>query len=149
MVNSLSQCLVVCLLVVGCGGHKHDDTTAEEHGPSVLGVGGGPVRDDSANMIPPEKMDEVNQNLKRKNPVISRCLANAMENKDVPKGTRGKVTLEIMIAPSGHASSVKVIKSDITADVVLNCVKKHVEEIAFPEFQKQYETSYTYSMEAN
>ena len=149
MVKSLLLSVVLTLVAVSCGGHKNGDTTPDESGPSVLGVGGGPVRDDTANMIPPEKMDEVNQDLKRKNPVVSRCLANAMETKDVPKGTHGKVTLEIVIAPSGHASSVKVIKSDIQAETVLSCVKKHVEEITFPEFQKQYETSYTYSMEAN
>jgi hypothetical protein len=146
---TMVKSLVLCLLVLGCGGKKHDDTTPDETGPSVLGIGGGPVRDDTANMIAPEKMDQVNQSLKRKNPVVSRCLASAMENKEVPKGTHGKVTLEIIIAPSGHASSVKVIRSDIQAEAVTSCVIKKVEEITFPEFQKQYETSYTYSMEAN
>jgi hypothetical protein len=100
-------------------------------------------------MVPAEKMDEVTQALSRKQMIISRCLSTAVEAGEVPKSTRGKVTLEISIAPSGQATKVDVIKSSIPASSVQGCVKRKVEEIAFPELPKQYETSYTYAMEAN
>jgi hypothetical protein len=100
-------------------------------------------------MIPPEKMDEVTQALKRKQMIISRCLATAMENKDVPRGTHGRVTFEIVVDTSGKVSSVKVDKSDIQAQSVIECAKKHVEEISVSALPHQYETSFTFAMEAN
>jgi hypothetical protein len=144
MVKNMALVLVV-VGIVACGGHKKVDTTP-------TGGDETPVTNtntDNTAMNSPEKMEEVNNALKRKQMIISRCLASAMENKEVPKNTRGKVTLEIVIAPGGKASSVKVVKSDIQAQTVLDCVVKHVSDVSFPEFDKPYETSYTYAMEAN
>ena len=104
--------------------------------------------DNSGDMVPPEKMDEVRHNLDRKQMIVSHCLASAMEAGDVKKGTHGKVALEITIS-GGKATNVKVIHSDIEAKAVTDCVIKHVQDISFPEMPKQYETSYTYAMEAN
>jgi hypothetical protein len=135
-------------ILVACG-HK-DKGPEEPGGSSVLGMeSSGDSTDRSGNMIPPEKMDEVNRDLNRKGTIISHCLATAMENKEVSKGAHGKIILEIVIDPSGHASSVKVNRSDIEAQSVQDCVIKHVQEIVFPQLPKQYETSHTYSMEAN
>jgi uncharacterized UPF0146 family protein len=80
--------------------------------------------------------------------IVSHCLAAAMEAGEVKKGTHGKVALEITI-DGGKATSVKIIHTDIQAKSVTDCVIKHVEDIAFPEMKKSYETSYTYAMEAN
>jgi hypothetical protein len=137
--------LLIAALMFGCH-HKQADTT-EPTGPRVDNTehhteGGG-------DMIPPEKMDEVQTNLGRRNMIISRCLATAMENKEVPKGTHGRITFEIKIGTSGSAESVKVIKSDIEAKSVLECATKHVQETGFPNLPRTYETSYTYAMEAN
>jgi hypothetical protein len=140
--------VVVAVLVVGCGGSKKADAE-EPSGTSVLGVGGPPAADQSGQMIPPEQMDAVDQAFKRKEPVISRCLANAMERREVPKGTHGRIALEVVIAAGGKATSVKINKSEIEAQTVKDCVIKHVEEISFPDLPKQYETSHTYAMEAN
>ena len=144
--RNLALCAVV-LWVAGCGGKQKTGP-----GPEVdeTGEHAEPVADQSGNMIPAEKMDEINNDLKRKAMSISQCLASAMDNKSVPRGAHGKVSLEIVIQPSGQASSVKVIKSDFReAPGIDDCVIKHVQEIAFPTLPKQYETSYTYPMEAN
>ena len=140
--------LLVCVLALGCGGGK-------KSGDSTMPTGGGggdetehvASNDNGGVMIPPEKMDEIERLLRRKDGVISRCLAVAIDNKEVPKNTRGRIGLEVIIDPSGHATSVKVTKSDIEAESVRNCVIGHVKEIAFPELPKQYETSHTYVME--
>ncbi len=100
-------------------------------------------------MVAPEQIDEIQHDFERKNEIISRCLAMAMDAKDVKRGTHGKVSFEVVIDPNGHASSVKVIKSDLDAKSVIDCAIKHVQEIEFPHVPQRYETSYTYAMEAN
>ncbi len=75
------------LVVVACGGHKPADTTPDTTATTGEAT---PPTDNGGNMIPPEKADEITQDLKRKNMIISRCLAIAMENKDVPHGTHGR-----------------------------------------------------------
>ena len=139
--------LLCLVLIAACGGKQNPNP-----GPSVdeTGEHADQVPDNSGNMIPPEKMDEVNNALKRKAMIMSRCLADAMEQKTVPRGAHGKVTLELVIGTGGKADSVKVVKSDFhQAPTVDDCVIKHVQEIAFPNLPKSYETSYTYPMEAN
>lgn len=141
--------LLVVLAAAACGSKNKND--AEESGGATIDTQAttGDPTDRSASMVPAEKMDEVNQALSRKQMIVSRCLAQAVEAGEVPKSTHGKMTLEISIAPSGKATKVDVVKSSIQAVSVQGCVKKKVEEITFPELPKQYETSYTYAMEAN
>ena len=140
------KCLVVLAIAVGC---HHDKPAEDPTGPSVLGQGGGDTTDRSGNMIPSDKMDEVQQDLKRKQMIMSHCLATAMENKEVPKNAHGKIAVELVITPEGKATSVKLIHSDIDSKSVTDCVIRHVEEISFPQLPKSYETSFTYAMDAN
>jgi len=144
---TMSKLLCAVLLLVACGGKQNPNP-----GPTVdeSGEHADTPPDQSGNMVPPEKMDEVNQALKRKAMIISRCLADAMETKAVPRGAHGRITLELVIGTGGKADSVKVVKSDFhQAPAVDDCVVKHVQEITFPNLPKSYETSYTYPMEAN
>jgi hypothetical protein len=138
--------LLVVLAAAACGGKKKDP----ESGATIdtQATTGDPT-DRSGSMVAPETMDEINNLLGRKQMIVSRCLSTAVEAGEAPKGSRGKVTLEISISPAGKAEKVEVIKSSIEAKSVQGCVKRHVEEITFPTLPKQYDTSYTYAMEAN
>jgi hypothetical protein len=140
--------LGVVALALGCH-NKNADTTADENtsGAHRLADTGDPT-DRSGSMIAPEKMDEIQRNLGRKQMIISHCLATAMENKEVARGARGKIALELVIS-GGKATSVKVIRSDIDSKTVQDCVVRHVQSISFPDVGSHYETSYTYAMEAN
>ena len=141
--------ILLMAVLAACGGHKSSGPT-DPSGPSVMGVQDqGDPSDHSGSMIPPEKMDEVQNDLKRKQMIISHCLAEAVEAGDAKKNTHGKITLELVVSTGGKAQNVKIIKSDIQAQSVLDCTKKHVEDIEFPQLPKPYETSYTYSMEAD
>jgi hypothetical protein len=141
--------ILLLAILAACGGHKSSGPT-EPSGPSVMGVQDkGDPTDRSGAMIPPEKMDEIQNDLKRKQMIISRCLADAVEAGDAKKNTHGKVTVELVVSTSGKAENVKVVKSDIQAQSVLDCTKKHVESIEFPQIPKQFETSFTYAMEAD
>jgi hypothetical protein len=134
-------------MAAACGGKQKG---ADEGGATIdtQATTGDPT-DHSGNMVAPETMDEINQLLGRKQMIVSRCLSTAVEAGEAPKGTHAKITLAISISPSGHAEKVDVIKSTIDVKSVQGCVKRHVEEIAFPTLPKVYDTSWTYAMEAN
>ena len=141
--------VMILLAAAACGGKNKND--AEEGGGATIdtqATSGDPT-DRSGNMVPPEKMEEVQSALLRKNAIVSRCLSQAVDAGTAPKGTHGKITLEIKISPSGQATHVEVVKSSIESTEVQGCVKRKVEEIGFPTLPKEYETSYTYAMEAN
>ena len=139
--------LLAVLTVAACGGKNKND--AEEGATIDTQATTGDPTDRSGSMVPPEKMDEIANLLSRKQMIISRCLSTAVEAGEAPKGTHAKITLAIKISPSGHADQVDVIKSTIDIKSVQGCVKRHVEEIAFPTLPKVYDTSHTYAMEAN
>ena len=137
--------LVVAVLAAGCGGKKSGDTTPPG--------GGGEdsereERPRGGAMIPPDTMDEIRRDLDRKQRIISHCLATAVDNKELPKNSSGKVTLEIVIAPSGKAESVKIVRATLESKTLHECVIGHVQEIQFPVLPRTYETSYTYGFEA-
>lgn len=141
--------MAVLLVAAACGSKNKNN--AEEGGGATIdtqATSGDPT-DRSGSMVPPEKMEEVQSALLRKNAIVSRCLSQAVEAGNAPKGAHGKITLEIKISPAGKATSVEVVKSSIESKEVQGCVKRKVEEVAFPELPKEYETSYTYAMEAN
>ena len=141
---------VVAVLVLAACGSKNKNDSNEGGGATIdTNATIGDPTDRSGNMVPPEKMEEVNSALLRKNGIMSRCLSAAVEAGNAPKGTHGKITVELSISPSGQATKVDVVKSSIESKEVQGCVKRHVEEISFPELPKEYETSYTYAMEAN
>ena len=105
--------LVAVLVAAACGG-KHKGAN-DEGGGAIIDTQAttDDPTDHSASMIPPEKMDEVNSALMRKNQIISRCLSAAVEAGEAPKGTHGKVTVELSISPAGQATKVNVVKSSI------------------------------------
>lgn len=150
MSKTMNALIVVASLAAAACGSKNKNDTNEGGGATIdTNATSGDPTDRSGSMVPPEKMEEVNSALLRKNAIISRCLSTAVENGTVPKGTHGKVTVELSISPAGQATKVDVIKSSIESKEVQGCVIKHVQEIAFPQLPKDYETSYTYAMEAN
>lgn len=137
--------LIGAVLLAACGGGKKADTT-----PTDDTGGGGHVDapDQSGRMVAPEKMDEIEQLLTRKSGLMSRCLAVAVDNKELPKNSHGKITLDITISPAGKADKVKVIKNTLEAKSVEDCVIGHVQSIQFPEVPVAYPTSHTYAFEA-
>jgi hypothetical protein len=133
------------------GGGKHGDTTPAGNGGGggASEAGGGERAEPAGNeMVAPEKIDEVNRLLDRKATIMSRCLSIAIDNKELPKNSRGKITLEIVIAPAGKAESVKIVRSTLESRTLGDCVIGHVREIQFPELPRPYETSHTYGFEA-
>ena len=137
--------LILILAVAACH-HSKPATEPDLTDTQKLGNQQG-ARDESGDMVSPEKMDEVSKDLGRKRESVSRCLAIAIDNKELPKNSKGKVTLEIVITGQ-HASSVKVINASLESKSLADCVIGKVREIEFPAMPKPYETSFTYTFEA-
>jgi len=150
MTKNLLLLVVLTAAAAACGNKNKNNAEEGGGGGSIdPNATSGDGTDRSGEQVDPVKMDEVNQMLDRKRQIVSRCLSQAVEAGNAPKNARGKITLEIKIDASGHATSVEVIKSSIESKEVQGCVKRKVEEIAFPVMGKPYETSYTYAMETN
>jgi hypothetical protein len=135
--------LAIASLALGCGGGKQADTT-----PASGGTERAEAPAAGGEMVPPEKIDEIKRSLERKRPVMSRCLAMAVDNKELPRNAAGKVTVEIVIAPSGAAESVKIVRATLESKMLSDCVISRVKEIPFPQLPRSFETSFTYGFEA-
>lgn len=146
MVKRFSVYAVV-VMTVGCGGKQESTTPTDDMAETEQPVEADPNAGE-ADMVPPEKMEEITQLLDRKQRIMSRCLADAVDAKELPANSRGKVTLDIVISPSGKAEKVSVIKATLESKRLEDCVIGHVRQIQFPQLPKEYPTSYTYAFEA-
>lgn len=138
--------MIVTMLLGACGGGKKEETTPDEGG----GLGertyeNQPTSDNA--MISPDKAVEINNLLQRKERIMSRCLADAVDAKELPKNSRGKITLDIVVNTDG-SSDVKVVSSTLESNKLQECVIGHVKTIVFPQIRVKYPTSYTYGFEA-
>lgn len=140
---------VVVVVVVGglaaCGGGKKEETTPVDEGGEEVVVEDTSSGDD---MIPPERMDQIQNELHRKRAVATRCLTDAIDAGEVDKNARGKVTLEFVIDPSGQARDVKVTKSALGSPMIEECVANVVRGITFGSLPRELPWSYTYAFEA-
>ena len=120
MVKQIASMIVVVALAACGGGKKANTTPTDESGggedPNATQVAGDPEQ------VTPEQMDDINRMLDRRRGIVSRCLAEAVDAKDLPKNARGKVTIELTIEPSGKAESVKVVKNTLESERIGTCV---------------------------
>jgi len=139
-------CLVL-LSVVACGGKKKQADTTPAGGDDNNTPVDKPTGD-GAPMVSPETMDEIQRLFQRKGNAVSHCLAIVVDNKELPKNSHGKITLEVTISRAGKADNVKIIKKSLDSKALDQCVIDRVKEIQFPELPNTYPTTYTYAFEA-
>lgn len=147
MVKQLATMIAVVALASGCGGSKKENTTPTEE------TGGGDEMNETqvagdGNQVTPEQIDEITKLLDRRQRIVSRCLADAVDSKELPRNARGKVTIELTVSTSGKASSVKIVKNTLESERISECVMGHVRDIQFPTLPSDFPTSYTYAFEA-
>jgi len=133
--------VMAVLLAAACGGKQAAPTTPPDDD------GGGSVTPGDT-MFRPETMDEIQRMFERKRNAVSRCLSAAIDAKELPKNSRGRITLNVVISPAGKAGDIKVAKASLESKLLTDCVIGKVREIVFPEVPKPYQTSYTYAFEA-
>ncbi len=145
----VKQLVFAAVVLAGCGGGKKASTTMSDTSGDDQAASDQQQDAAEANMVPPEKMEEIVRMLDRKERIMARCLADAVDAKELPKNSRGKITLEIVISPSGSPDQVKVIATSLESAKLSDCVIGHVKTIQFPTLPKAYPTSHTYRFEAN
>jgi hypothetical protein len=145
----MNRLAVLAMVVCGAAcGNKNAATTPDPDTQQALPhTSSDDSTDHSGGMVSADKMEEITKDLDRKRQLISNCLAVAVDNKELPKNSHGKVTLELVIQ-GGKASTVKVVNATLESKSLADCVISHVKEIEFPSLSKPYETSYTYAFEA-
>src|SRR5262245_2028893 len=113
---------VLLVAVVACGGKKQQPTLPDETGDSggISNSGGG--GDSGEAMIPPETMDDIQRRFDRKRPTVSRCLSAAVDAKELPKNSRGKITLNVTVMPGGKAGEIKVVTATLDSPKLTDCV---------------------------
>ena len=142
----VKQLMIATLLVGACGGGKKEETTPDTGGGLLERDYENQAENDN-NMIAPEKAEEIQNLLQRKERIMSRCLADAVDAKELPKNSRGKITLDIKVGTNGSAD-VTVVSSTLESEKLKSCVVGHVNSIVFPTIRVPYPTSYTYGFEA-
>jgi hypothetical protein len=131
-----------------CGGGKPTGTTTPAENNDEGGGGGAPAGGQSGDVVPPELADEITRSFERKRASVSRCLSAAIDAKELPRSSRGRMTLNVVIVPGGKAGEVSVAKTSLESPLLTECVVGKVKEIIFPEVTKPYPTSYSYAFEA-
>ena len=138
---------MVALGAGGCGGKSHPAAQPSDDGDMTASHEQNV--NDEADMVPMDQIDEITRRLDRRRDSVSRCLAIAVDAKELPKTAHGKITVALTVKPSGHADAVKVISSTLESKSLADCVVGRISEIEFPHVPKDFETSYTYGFEAN
>lgn len=134
----------VVLAVAACGGGNAPPPA--EPGPVASDPSG--ASGDNPDLVTGDQMDEVQRMFDRKRNAVSRCLSAAVDAKQLPKNSRGKIALDVTISPAGRAENVGVIHATLDSALLAECVIARVKEIAFPALPKSFQTSYTYAFEA-
>ena len=83
-----------------CGGDKKD-TTEPTGGGTTEPTDDGEDGSSGGDMIPMEKMDEVNRTFERKQMQISRCFVAGVDAGEIEKNDKGAVTVGAVITPEG------------------------------------------------
>jgi hypothetical protein len=143
---ALSTALLAAAAACG-GGGKHPAAVPSGGGDGGGGEAARPEAGGDA-VVQPDTMDEIRRRFDRKRASVSRCLSVAIDAKELPRNSRGKITLNVVISPSGQAGEVKVVKTTLESPRLTECVIAKVKEIAFPEVPQPFPTSYTYAFEA-
>jgi hypothetical protein len=146
---TMNKLVMVVLMAAACGGGKKGGdttpppTTGEGEGETVTNV------NNSETMVSGETMDEITSLFQRKGNAVSRCLSIVIDNKELPKNSRGKITLEVTISAAGKPEQIKILKASLDSKPLHDCVIERVKEIQFPTLPNTYPTTYTYAFEAS
>jgi hypothetical protein len=139
--------LLAAAAAAACGGKKQSTLPAgNDDGGEQTALPGSHGGDGV--VVPPETMDEIQRRFDRKRAPVSRCLSAAVDAKELPKNSRGKVTLNVTVMPGGKAGEIKVAHTTLDSPQLTSCVIAKVREIVFPDVPKPFPTSYTYAFEA-
>src|SRR5688500_9682026 len=97
----LAMLMAAAAGVMACGGKGKAEDTGPEEGVAEEGMS----EDDpcAGEMCPPEKLEQIQNELDRKRGVATRCLTDAVDAGEADKNARGKILVEFVIQRNGQA----------------------------------------------
>ena len=125
-------------LLAGCGG---GEKSAQEPTPAPAE----PVEpvETEDELIPPEKLDQIQTFFDRKRRVVTRCYTQALESGDLSKNAEGYVTVSVTITTSGSLSNASIADATLESDSLNECILGYVEKWTVTSLPKPLD--YTYS----
>src|SRR5262245_32303088 len=113
---------LLTLALFGCATQKSAVPSAQDKEPQA----------EATAVITPEQNEAILRLFDRKASELQHCWVEEYERTHNRK-VEGDVTLQVMVAPSGKAADVKILKSTIANPPIEECVSKAVESWHFPE----------------
>lgn len=158
---ALAIALLAASLSLGCGGcpHAGRSVASDEPAPEQPGTSGADAdnvlfidealvisTDDTALEPMPLTRAEVRSVIDGQTADLSRCYERARAEHPA---MRGRLVLELEIAPSGHVLRVNVIEDAIGDGVLAGCFADHARHWHFPESAHQTTLRYPFELSAS
>lgn len=136
--------LVTWGLWVGCGGATKKEATPPsiEEEPAEEGQGS------DAEAAPPEKLDELAQAFRMKQPQVARCYSEAAQAGKIDRRASGRVTVSMTISAVGKATDVKISETTLRNQAVEDCVVRTIQSWILPEPGTATPFSFSYEFES-
>lgn len=98
-------------------------------------------------LMPQQKLDEVQAFFDRKARSVSRCWGEAIDAGEVKASSRGMVAVWLTIKPDGSPSDVRVTDSSPKSDTLVACVLDKVKGWKMPTLPRDMEFAYQFAFE--
>ena len=96
--------------------------------------------------IPPDKQMEIQLLLQQRNPSTLKCYNDVLAEKH-DRAFKGHVAVMITLTPSGQASDVSIVNSNLNSKEVTDCLIAKLKEFEFPSLEHGGSMQYVYHFE--
>jgi hypothetical protein len=96
--------------------------------------------------IPPDKQMEIQLLLQQRNPSTLKCYNDVLAEKH-DRAFKGHVAVMITLTPSGQASDVSIVNSNLNSKEVTDCLIAKLKEFEFPTLEHGGAMQYVYHFE--
>lgn len=96
--------------------------------------------------IAPDKQAEIQLLLQQRNPSTLKCYNDVLAEKH-DRAFKGHVAVLISLEPSGRASDVSIVNSNLNSKEVHDCLIAKIKEFEFPQIEHAGSMQYVYHFE--
>jgi hypothetical protein len=96
--------------------------------------------------ISPDKQAEIQLLLQQRNPSTLKCYNDVLAEKH-DRAFKGHVAVLIALTPSGQASDVSIVNSNLNSKEVTDCLIAKIKEFEFPQLEHGGSMQYVYHFE--
>ncbi len=96
--------------------------------------------------IAPDKQAEIQLLLQQRNPSTLKCYNDVLAEKH-DRAFKGHVAVMITLSPSGQATDVSIVNSNLNSKEVTDCLIAKIKEFEFPQLEHGGSMQYVYRFE--